>query len=209
MYILIFIIHFYVLILYIINIAALFVHSLSPGDAARAGQGRLKMSNGLANKYKKFGGEPIQISNNNWQFSKNNKRYQIRENWHIYKIEIMNYALRLKFKKYYYLIREYVNSEIPIYFVEHTQNDNQWGDNYNGKGRNYLGKLLTVLCLEFRLIQNQLNEMNIDDINSFDIKWTIDTMSNDFINWLKINNDELIENGNTFYMQSKDCDWLK
>eukprot|EP01084_Bolivina_argentea_P306079 528826_1 len=190
-------------------IDALFVHALSPGDAARAGQGRLKMSNGLANKYKKFDGVPFKISNNNWQFSEKNKRYEIRQNWHTYKIEIMNYALRLKFKNYYNLIKEYVDSEMPIYFVEHTHNDNQWGDNYDGKGTNYLGKLLTVLCWEFRLIKDKLNEMNIDDVKSLDIKWTIDTMSDTFLRWLKMNNIALVEDGNQFYAQNKDCDWLK
>ena len=198
------------------EIDAKFVQSLSPGDAARAGQARLKMSNGLANKYKKFGGNPFRIENNHWQFSENDKRYSKRDNWHKYKIEIMNYALRLKFQRYYNLIKEYVDSDIPIYFVEHTKNDKQWADGNNGYGTNYLGKLLTVLCWEFRLIFNQKNNMDKDsaekkenDPSEMDIKWTIDTQSDEFLSWMSVNNIKLIQNGKQFYQENEECEWLK
>ena len=191
---------------------AKYVQSLSPGDAARAGQARLKMSNGLANKYKKFGGNPFKIKNNHWQFSEHDKRYQKRDNWHIYKLEIMNYALRLKFKRYYNLIKEYVDSDIPIYFVEHTKNDKQWADGNNGYGTNYLGKFLTALVWEFRLL-NKENKDKYDEMGNdrtdLEIKWTIDTKSDQFLKWLNVDNIELIENGKKFYEENEECEWLK
>ena len=189
------------------KIDALFVQSLGPGDAARAGQARLIMSESLAKKYKEFGGEPFKIKDNHWQFSENDKRYKVRDNWHSYKKEIMNYALRLKFKRYYKLIAEYVDSEIPIFFIEHTENDDHWGDGNDGNGTNFLGKYLTALCWEFRLLKKDKKDINKMDVK--DIKWKIDTMGGDFKKWLKVKNVETIENGKTFYEENKDCEWLK
>merc|ERR1712228_739569 len=193
------------------KIDAIFVQSLSPGDAARAGQARLKMSNGLATKYKKIGGEPFKIKNNHWQFAQNNKRYKVRSNWHFYKIEIMNYALRIKFKSFYNLIAEYVDCDVPVYFVEHTQNDKQWADGKNGCGTNYLGKLLTALCWEYRMNKKQKNENddheneNKEESNEF----LIDTMSDEFLEWMKMDNIDLIVDGKQFYEENAECEWLK
>ena len=173
------------------EIDALFVRSLSPGDAARAGQARLKMSNGLAAKYKKMGGDPFKIKNNHWQFAQNDKRYKVRKNWHLHKVQIMEYALRQKFKTYKNLIAEYVNSAMPVFFVEHTQNDKQWADGKDGNGTNYLGKLLTALCCEYRSNQK------------------IDTMSDDFLKWMKVDNIDLIVDGKEFYEKHAECKWLQ
>eukprot|EP01084_Bolivina_argentea_P083670 151484_1 len=107
---------------------ALFVQSLSSGDSCKAGQSRLKMNNKLANKYKQLGGNPYKVNDNHWEFGKNQKRYKIRQNWRKHKIEVMNYAIRQKFIQNYQLIKEYVDSKIPIYFVEHSSNDDLWAD---------------------------------------------------------------------------------
>lgn len=191
---------------------AKYVQALSPGEAARAGQARLKMSDGLANKYKKFGGNPFKIKDNHWQFSENDKRYQVRDNWHKHKLEIMNYALRCKFKRYYNLIKEYVESEIPIFFIEHTKNDNHWGDGNDGSGTNFLGKYLTALCWEFRLLNKDNKDQDDklgNDRSDLDIKWTIDTMGDEFKKWRKMPSVECIEDGKKFYEENEECEWLK
>merc|ERR1712173_269334 len=131
-----------------------------------------------------------------------------------------NYALRLKFKTYYNLIKEYVDSKIPIYFVEHTKNDRQWADGNDGKGTNYLGKLLTTLCWEYRLIkdkksgkdkddENKDNDDNDGDDGSTDMNWTIDTMSDAFLKWMDEDNIDVIQNGDKFYEKNSECGWLK
>ena len=168
---------------------ALFVQSLSPGDSARAGQARLKMNKKLANKYKQFGGTPYKMDDNSWQFSQNNKRYMVRNNWHSYKMDIMYYALKIKFNTYYNLISEYINSDIPIFLIEHTINDTQWGDGNNGYGTNYLGKMLTILLWEFKWNKNCVNQN----------KFKINILNDNIQKWFKLNNISIIQNGKEFY----------
>ena len=181
---------------------ALFVQSLSPGDAARAGQGRLRMNRKIATKYREqFGGNPVETEDGKWQIRKSDvngkSRYEVRDKWHEYKLEIMHHALRIKFGTHQHLIQEYVEGEIPVFFVEHTSNDKQWGDNYDGKGTNYLGKFLTALAWNDRIGKKSLNTE------------AIDTMADSFLEWLKKPNYQVIEDGETFYAQNADCPWLR
>eukprot|EP01084_Bolivina_argentea_P190772 327735_1 len=180
------------------KIDALFVASLSSEDSCAAGQARLKMNDKLANQYKSFGGTPYKIDENQWMFGKNEKRFEMRKNWHDYKVQVMNYAIRQKFNQNYQLIKQHVDSKTPIYFVEHTPNDTIWADHEDGYGKNYLGKLLTTLCWEFR--QRKDETVNIT-------KYTIDTMSEKFRMWMEQNNIEVIQNGEQFY-KDLETPWL-
>lgn len=176
-----------------LNRDCLFVHGLSPGNSARAGQGRLIMEKGLAQKYIAMGGKPLEIANNRWVMNAdkhNEKRYERRCDWRQIKIEVMFNALRMKFDQNPDLIAEYVSSEIPILFVEHTKNDSRWADANDGTGTNFLGKLLTLLCWEYReLAVNPKSDFNVDIVSS------------QFKKWLELPNVELIEDGKAFYNQ--------
>jgi len=171
---------------------ALFVVSLSPGDAARAGQGRLRMNRKVATIYREqFGGSPVEIEHDRWRIRAGDMRYEKRAKWKEYKLEIMLYALQRKFDAHYELIREYVECDVPVFFVEHTLNDSQWADGHHGDGTNYLGKMLTALAWRYRTKEN------------------VDCIDEQFLEWLRVGNAELIENGKEFYAQNANCPWLR
>ena len=63
------------------------------------------------------------------------------------------------------LWKEYVEAPHMTFFIEHTQNDNQWGDAGSGNGTNFLGKMLTALLWETRTGQT------LDRIAFFYLDW--------------------------------------
>ncbi|XWV26317.1 hypothetical protein QJ857_gp0757 [Tupanvirus soda lake] len=66
----------------------------------------------------------------------------VRSDWHNgYKDQVMLVALRAKFKQHIGL-RNLLVSTGDNTLVEHTINDDYWGDNGDGTGKNQLGKLL-------------------------------------------------------------------
>lgn len=77
-----------------------------------------------------------------------NRKMKIRRDWESIKINVMYDALRAKFTQHDEL-REMLLSTGSSKLVEHTENDAFWGDGGNGKGKNWLGKLLMKLREEF------------------------------------------------------------
>jgi ribA/ribD-fused uncharacterized protein len=73
----------------------------------------------------------------------------LREDWEIAKDDIMRQALRAKFtqnEELKKILLETGDAEL----VEHTRNDNYWGDGGDGTGKNMLGKLLMELREELK-----------------------------------------------------------
>jgi len=177
-----------------------FVQSLTPELAASAGQSRLIMDDHLAAQYRAFGGTPFRVRENEWMFSEHDQRFPVRENWKIHKLEIMNHALRLKFLKrnWYHLMAEYVECEVPTFFVEHSPMDKQWADGKTGIGTNFLGKMLTELAWKHRIGEAD------DEV----MMRSTEPMSPEFLSWLKLENAEIIVNGREWYQEHSHCEWL-
>lgn len=77
------------------------------------------------------------------------RKRPLRQDWEEVKDDIMREALRAKFTQHEDLkkiLLETGDAEL----VEHTTNDNYWGDGGDGKGKNMLGKLLMELREELR-----------------------------------------------------------
>ncbi len=124
-----------------------FVRGLSPLDAARAGQGRLKLKGAERRRYHQLGGIPYQDRRGRktrFLFSADG-RYARRPKWESLKREVMFLALEAKFDQHPDLWDGLVGADLPTFFIEHTENDIQWGDGGDGFGTNFLGKLLTML----------------------------------------------------------------
>lgn len=78
-----------------------------------------------------------------------NRKFPLRRDWEEVKDDIMREALRAKFtqdKDLKKILIETGDAEL----VEHTANDNYWGDGGDGSGKNMLGKLLMELREELK-----------------------------------------------------------
>ena len=158
-----------------------------------------KKKNGkqLGKKRKEF---VIENENQAWFYWNKNKHekhsYYRRENWHNIKLQVMYYALQCKFDpiknsiNFNKLLKDYIainiDSKVAIFFIEHTKNDNQWGDGLDGKGKNYLGKLISYLCLVYKFNKNK---------NVY-----FDTRNKIFQEWINMANIDFIKD-----IQSIDC----
>jgi ribA/ribD-fused uncharacterized protein len=65
----------------------------------------------------------------------------IRDDWDIVKEDIMYIALKCKFTQHPKLMHELLRTK-GLVIIEHTKNDNYWGDGGDGSGKNRLGYLL-------------------------------------------------------------------
>lgn len=77
------------------------------------------------------------------------RKRPLRKDWETAKDDIMREALKAKFtqnKDLKKILLETDDAEL----VEHTANDNYWGDGGNGSGKNMLGKLLMELREELK-----------------------------------------------------------
>ena len=74
----------------------------------------------------------------------------IRSDWDAVRDEVMRKALRAKFTQHPAL-RDILLSTGQAEIVEHTKNDNYWGDGGDGTGRNALGRLLMEIREELRM----------------------------------------------------------
>eukprot|EP01127_Copromyxa_protea_P023745 TRINITY_DN903_c0_g1_i1.p2 TRINITY_DN903_c0_g1~~TRINITY_DN903_c0_g1_i1.p2 ORF type:complete len:103 (-),score=22.47 TRINITY_DN903_c0_g1_i1:14-322(-) len=68
----------------------------------------------------------------------------VRSDWHQVKLSVMHYALLHKFGGSDDLRILLLGTNTKI-LIEHTENDDFWGDGGDGKGKNWLGKLLMVV----------------------------------------------------------------
>lgn len=72
------------------------------------------------------------------------RKVKILKNWDNRKDNVMYEALKAKFTQHLDLKELLLETEGKI-LIEHTENDNYWGDGGDGKGKNKLGKLLMKL----------------------------------------------------------------
>ena len=69
------------------------------------------------------------------------RKVQLRKDWEKVKDSIMYEAVKAKFTQHKEL-KELLLSTADSKLIEHTVNDNYWGDGGNGKGQNKLGQIL-------------------------------------------------------------------
>lgn len=77
------------------------------------------------------------------------RKRPLRKDWDKTKDDIMREALRAKFTQNEELKKILIETG-GAELVEHTANDNYWGDGGDGSGKNMLGKLLMELREELR-----------------------------------------------------------
>ena len=69
------------------------------------------------------------------------RKMKLRRDWESVKVSVMHAALVAKFRQHDDL-RALLLSTGDAKLVEHTENDDYWGDGGDGRGRNMLGQLL-------------------------------------------------------------------
>ena len=69
------------------------------------------------------------------------RKRKLRRDWESAKVNVMREALVAKFTQHNQL-RLLLLSTADAKIIEHTENDDYWGDGGDGKGRNMLGRLL-------------------------------------------------------------------
>lgn len=77
------------------------------------------------------------------------RKVRIRKNWDNIKDNIMYEAVKAKFTQHEEL-KKLLLSTHEATIVEHTENDDYWGDGKDGKGKNKLGKILMKLREELK-----------------------------------------------------------
>jgi hypothetical protein len=77
----------------------------------------------------------------------------LRPDWEAAKDDVMRDALYAKFTQHPKL-RDVLLATGDAVIIEHTKNDNYWGDGGDGSGKNRLGELLMELRKELRTEQN-------------------------------------------------------
>jgi ribA/ribD-fused uncharacterized protein len=68
------------------------------------------------------------------------RKKPLRNDWEIIKDEVMYEAVRAKVLQHE-TVRTELKSTLNAEIVEHTKNDNYWGDGGDGTGKNMLGKI--------------------------------------------------------------------
>jgi ribA/ribD-fused uncharacterized protein len=103
----------------------------------------------------KFAGEPDeeQIRQANTPMIAANmgreRKRPLRRDWESVKERVMLDALRAKFTQHEELKETLLGTDDAV-LVEHTANDNYWGDGGDGSGKNRLGRLLMLVREELR-----------------------------------------------------------
>jgi len=69
------------------------------------------------------------------------RKARIRRDWESVKVDVMQKAVRAKFEQHPDL-QKLLKSTGEARLVEHTENDNYWGDGGDGSGKNMLGRIL-------------------------------------------------------------------
>lgn len=77
------------------------------------------------------------------------RKVKIRPNWDSIKDNVMYEAVKAKFLQYPELQKLLLDTKEAT-IIEHTENDDYWGDGGNGKGKNKLGKILMKVREELR-----------------------------------------------------------
>ena len=74
---------------------------------------------------------------------------KLRHDWESVKVSVMTDAVRAKFTQHDEL-RALLLATGDAKLVEHTENDNYWGDGGNGSGKNMLGQILMRVRAELQ-----------------------------------------------------------
>jgi ribA/ribD-fused uncharacterized protein len=77
------------------------------------------------------------------------RKKPLRRDWESVKVAIMRQAVRAKFSQHED-IRHVLLSTGEAALVEHTENDDYWGDGGDGSGKNMLGRILMEVRDELR-----------------------------------------------------------
>lgn len=78
------------------------------------------------------------------------RKKKLRRDWESVKVSVMRKAVRAKFAQHDD-IREVLLSTADAKIVEHTENDDYWGDGGDGSGKNMLGHILMQVREELRV----------------------------------------------------------
>lgn len=77
------------------------------------------------------------------------RKKKLRRDWESAKVSLMTDAVRAKFTQHEEL-RVLLLGTVDAKIVEHTENDDYWGDGGDGRGRNMLGQILMRVRAELR-----------------------------------------------------------
>jgi len=77
------------------------------------------------------------------------KNRPLRSDWEIVKEEVMREVVWAKFTQHAELKKILLATNDAV-LVEHTKNDNEWGDGGDGSGKNKLGKVLMAVREQLR-----------------------------------------------------------
>lgn len=104
-----------------------------------------------------------------------NKKNTLVENWELIKDTVMYKALKCKFIQHPKLMQELLSTRACI-LIEHTTNDDYWGDGGDGQGQNQLGVLLMQLREElFKEVEDVLMVfppwIAFPTIDQYDLFW--------------------------------------
>ena len=77
------------------------------------------------------------------------RRLPLRRDWESVKLTVMREAVRAKFTQHPELTAVLLGIAYVV-LVEHTANDDYWGDGGDGNGQNWLGRILTEVREELR-----------------------------------------------------------
>lgn len=75
------------------------------------------------------------------------RKKKLRRDWESAKVSIMRNAVRAKFEQHPTLA-DLLRATREAKLIEHTENDNYWGDGGDGSGKNMLGRLLMEIRAE-------------------------------------------------------------
>ncbi len=81
------------------------------------------------------------------------RRQKLRRDWESVKVAVMRRAVMTKFTQHDEL-RALLLSTGDFKLVEHTNNDDYWGDGGDGSGKNMLGRILMQVRESLRLAQD-------------------------------------------------------
>ncbi|ANI89341.1 hypothetical protein A9P82_08570 [Arachidicoccus ginsenosidimutans] len=118
-----------------------------------------------------------------------NKKNILREDWELIKDDIMYKALKCKFLQHPNLMHKLFSTQDCL-IIEHTRNDNYWGDGGDGMGKNKLGiALMKVRDELLKLVNDKLAVLPpwiaFPTISQYDLFWRMGLGEEYLTQWSK------------------------